>query len=186
MSEFTAGSSTGGGSFPPDVRSSYWDGARDSGRYTARGEASWSQLKRGKENALPTFPPPWHMGYAPNFPVPVGAGFSVRQPQPYIAESRRSREGFTSGSRSRHKQRQRQNQSNYGGGHFGQYHPTDEFTANGVRERSESDLQVWLNRPELNPGHTGSGVATRKRTEHIAKLTVEGIQAQSTVAMHVE
>lgn len=182
--EFTVDSSTGGAYFPPNARNSNWDGARDSSRYTARGEANRNESRRGKENARPVFPPPCSMGYPPNVAVPVGPRLSARQRHPYLAESRTSQEGFHSGSRTRHKQRRRQDQSRYGDG--GQYPPTDNFTANDERGSSELDLQLWLNRPELNPGHTESGAATRERTGHIAKLTVEGIQAQSTVAMHVE
>lgn len=187
VSEFTVDSSTGGAYSPPNARSSNWDGARDSSRYTARGEANRNESRRGKENARPVFPPPCSMGYPPNVAVPVGPRFSARQRHPYLAESRRSQEGFHSGSRTRHKQRRRQDQPRYGdGGRVGQYPPTDNFTANDARGSSESDVQLWLNRPELNPGHMESGVAIRERTEHIAKLTVEGIEAQSTVAMHVE
>ena len=52
----------------------------------------------------------------------------------------------------------------------------------------ESDLQRWLNRAELDDTFNGirSEKAARERREHLTKVTLEGRQAESTVALHVE
>lgn len=72
-------------------------------------------------------------------------------------------------------------------GHYGSRAPAKEFAMENAPETSESELQHWLNRPERDiRKNVDSGVASRERTEHIAKLAVEGRQAHSTVALHVE
>ena len=93
-----------------------------------------------------------------------------------------------SGSRARRQERPLERHANHReDGCFGNRADCDSFAVHDIPGFSESDLQCWLNRPDLDiRKDAASGVAARARTEHIAKLTVEGRQVQSTVALHVE
>lgn len=170
FSDFTAGSSIAGINHSRAVR-----GDRKSAR--AQRYAS----KRGKENALPESCPMFPTKYPPYLRFPPASRFWGDPPShPYLGEHPQSR-GIPSRSRASRPQHTV----------YRQDHGLDsgvQATVDDVRECSESDLQRWLNRPELNDTRyeIRSGVAARERREHFAKLNVEGRQARSTVALHVE
>lgn len=124
---------------------------------------------QGKENTLPGSRPVYSTQYPPHSAYPSPQAFWGHPPR-YFQE--RPQGGVPPGSRA---SRRKHNVSRRGG------------TADD-RDFSESDLQRWLNRPELDDtfNEIRSGKAARERREHLAKVTLEGRQAESTVALHVE
>ena len=155
-------------------------------RKTQRGQRYSS--KQGKENVLPTSLPMFAMDYTPFSPFPTASGFWGYPPHAHFEGHPWSRGGVLSGSRTRRRERPLERHANRREDDcFGNRADCDNFTLHDISGISESDFQFWLNRPDLdNRKDAASGVAARARTEHIAKLTVEGRQAQSTVALHVE
>lgn len=112
------------------------------------------------------------------FPVPLG--FWEHPSHAYLGEHPRSQGSVPSGPRASRRQHNAYLRDRGLSGAQG--------TVGDAREYSESDLQGWLDRPELDEtrNEIRSTIAARERREHFAKLTVEGRQAQSTVALHVE
>lgn len=129
------------------------------------------------------------MEYPSISPVPAAPGVWGHQLYPYIGEPTKSRGDLQFQHKKIHRQRHRDKEIyRRHKSHFGnRTNAVDEFGNFVLPESSESELQRWLSRPELNPHKDiGSRIAARERTEHIAKLAVEGRQVQSTVALHVE
>lgn len=169
-----------------------WNAKRELGEhhisreYRRGARSRRSASNQGKENTFPSSPPTFHAGYPPFFSSPVASGFRGHQPPSYMEQ--RSRDGLPCGSKLKHRQHNKQECKTYSrlDDRFRTHIPAIERTMDDAAS-SESDLHGWLNRPELDSRRDmGSGVAARERTGHIAKLTVEGRQAHSTVALHVE
>lgn len=175
FSDFTAGSSDAVVGHSLDRRGN-WKAMRGQ-RYAS---------KPDKENTLPVSPSPYPMGYPPFFPVPVAPGLWGQHPHSNLGDIPRSQEGILPGTRrlQRHGKHKTNGRDD---GLFSNRNAADELTVHDVPESSESDLRHWLNRPDVDTRKdTLSGVTTRQRAEHIAKVTMDGRQAQSTVALHVE
>lgn len=177
ISDFTGGSCSASAGHAPDLRRH---------RKTQRGQRYSS--KQGKENILPTSAPMFSMDYTPFSPFPTASGFWGYPPHAHFEGHPGSRGRALSGSRTRRQERPLEHPANRREDDcFGNRADCDSFTVHDTPGISESDLQCWLNRPDLDiRKDASSGVAARARTAHIAKLTVEGRQAQSTVALHVE
>lgn len=169
LSDFTAASSIRSPSRSRPVRGD---------RKSTRGQKH-SSIK-GKENTLPRTRPMFPMGYPTYSEFPAPPGFWGHPSHGYLGEHPRSQGGVPSGPRTS----RRQHDAYCGFRGFSGV----QGTVRDVREYSESDLQGWLDRPEQDDARNEirSNTAARERREHLAKLTVEGRQAQSTVALHVE
>lgn len=135
--------------------------------------------KQGKENTLPGSRPAFPIGY-PLSAFPAASGFWIHPSHAFLGEFPPSPAGIPSRSRaSRPKHKACRRGRGLGSGF--------QFNVDGNQDCSELDFQQWLNRPDLSTrDEVRSGVAARERREHFAKLSVEGKQAQSTVALHVE
>lgn len=160
FSDFTNGSSAGHLDHLRPIRGN---------RKSTRGHRHASD--QGKENTLPGSRPMHSMGYPPYSASSPPQAFWGHPPR-YFQERPRSQGGVPPGPRA---SRRQHNVGRRGG-------TVDD------RDFSESDLQRWLSRAELDDtfNEIRSGKAARERREHFAKVTLEGRQAESTVALHVE
>ncbi|CBJ28074.1 conserved unknown protein [Ectocarpus siliculosus] len=165
-SDFTAGSSIGDINRPRAMR-----GDRKPTR------TQWHAPKQGKENTLPGSRSAFPIGY-PFSAFPASSGFWIHPSHAFLGEFSPPPAGIPSRSRaSRPKHNARHRGLGLGSG----------FQINNCNQDSELDFQRWLNRPDLDTrDEVLSGIAARERREHFAKVSVEGKQAQSTVALHVD
>lgn len=169
LSDFTTSSSVGGFSRSRPTRG-YGKSTRDQ-RHAS---------KKGKENTLPRSRPMFPTEYPAYSAFPAPLGFWGHPSHGYLGEHPRSQGSVPSGHRESNRQHNAYRRNRGLSGVQG--------TMGNAREYSESDLQGWLDRPDLDDtrNEVRSSIAARERREHLAKLTVEGRQAQSTVALHVE
>ncbi|CAM9606474.1 unnamed protein product [Ectocarpus sp. 8 AP-2014] len=166
FSDFTAGSSIGDFNRPRAMR----------------GDRKPTQTQRhapkqGKENTLPGSRSAFPIGY-PFSAFPATSGFWIHPSHAFLGEFSPPPAGNPSRSRaSRPKHNARHRGRGLGSG----------FQVNNCNQDSELHFQRWLNRPNLDTrDEVLSGIAARERREHFAKVSVEGKQAQSTVALHVD
>ncbi|CAM9729415.1 unnamed protein product [Ectocarpus sp. 12 AP-2014] len=166
FSDFTAGSSIGDFNRPRAMR-----GDRKPTR-TQR-----NAPKQGKENTLPGSRSTFPIGY-PFSAFPAASGFWIHPSHAFLGEFSPPPADIPSRSRA---SRPEHNVC-HGGRGLG-----SGFQVNNCNRDSELDFQRWLNRPDLDTrDEVRSGIAARERREHFAKLSMEGKQAQSTVALHVD
>ncbi|CAM9701098.1 unnamed protein product, partial [Ectocarpus sp. 12 AP-2014] len=166
FSDFTAGSSIG-----------------DFGRPRAmRGDKKPTRTQRhapkqGKENTSPGSRSAFPIGY-PFSAFPAASGFWIHPSHAFLREFSPPPAGIPSRSReSRPEHNVRHRGRGLGSG----------VQVNNCNQDSELDFQRWLNRPDLDTrDEVRSGIASRERREHFAKLSMEGKQAQTTVALHVD
>lgn len=137
------------------------------------------ESKRGKENALPESRPMFPMECPPYSAFSAAPGFWGFPPYAYLGEDPRHRGSVRFGFPAL-----RPHQNAY---HRGR-RSNAQASIGGIRDFSESELQRWLDRPDHSDTRheIRSGIAARERKDHFAKLAVEGKQAYSTVALHVE
>lgn len=160
FSDFTIGSSAGHFGHKRPMRGN---------RKSTRGHRPVSN--EGKENTLPGSRPMYSMEYPLHSAYPAPQDVWGHPPR-YYRERPRSQGGVPPGSRASLRQHDL--------GRRGGTVDDQDFL--------ESDLQRWLNRAELDDTFNGirSEKAARERREHLTKVTLEGRQAESTVALHVE
>ncbi|CAM9940375.1 unnamed protein product [Scytosiphon promiscuus] len=169
-SEFAARSSIGGFRRPR---------AMPRGKKPVR--AQRHPCKEGKENVCPGSLPMHHVEYLSGSDFPAESGFWAHLPHLSPGERARPYEGAPSRSRASHLA---QNVFPRG--------PALNSGVQGLVKDTQSwssdiQLQQWLSRPDLHArDDLRSGVIARERREHLTKLTVEGRQAQSAVALHVD
>lgn len=163
-------------------RRDVWNGVHQSKHCPRHGEVHRNPFQRGKENALP---PQATFDTCPH--LPASTGFWPPQSCQFYDESHR-RKPKKAASKSRFGQHHRQGQTrNRDDLLFADGGVVHECNGTDLSEASEQDLQRWLNRTAVNVGaHVLSNASARGRSNQISKMTVEGQQAQSTVAVHVE
>lgn len=160
-----------------------WNGVHQSRHRPRRGKAHRSSVQRGKENALPpqpTFDTCPHLSSA-------SARFRPPQSCQFYDEPPRTKPKKAS-SKSRFGQHHRQGQTrNRDDLFFADGGVVHGFNGTDLSEASEQDLQRWLNETAMKvEAHVLSNASARGRSDQISKMTLEGRQAQSAVAVHVE
>lgn len=140
--------------------------------------------KQGKENVFSIPASMFSPGHQPLFPS--SAAGKLWEQRPFIENNRGSRSGTPLGSTAPYDHLNVSNFSCRGNELFGTHALSREFSIDSVRQSSEAELQRWLHHQGLNPHTDVCASAARDKAGQVAKLTLQGKQAQSTVALHVE